>query len=343
MMKTGIVMDRRYMGHDMGAFHPESPRRLEAIYRMIQDEIEFEYQAIEPRPAAEEEIQWIHTRAYIDTVSNSAGKDRVVLDPDTSTSALSYEAAMLAAGGVMRAVELIMLGEVKNAFAFIRPPGHHAEASRAMGFCLFNNIAIGAEYLLEKNNLKRILIVDWDLHHGNGTQHSFYERKDVLYFSTHQFPHYPGTGYWDERGAGPGTGYTVNVPLSAGKTDQDYMYIFDTVLSPIVKSYLPEFILVSAGFDISAKDPLGGMQVSDLGFGALAHTLIRLAGQVAHNRILFALEGGYDLEGLKSGCRQVLLQMAGEAGKPSIEPAASPQISQELKPVIETHCKQWPL
>ena len=342
-MKTGIVMDRRYMEHNMGDYHPESPHRLEAIYRMVESEISFDYRKIEPRAAGEEEIQWIHTKSHFERIKSTEGKTRMVLDPDTSTSARSYEAAMLAAGGVMKAAELIMQGQVKNAFAFVRPPGHHAEASRAMGFCLFNNIAIGAEFLLRKHLCERILVVDWDLHHGNGTQHSFYNRKDVLYFSTHQFPHYPGTGYWDETGSGEGTGYTVNVPLSAGKSDQDYLHIFERILSPIAEAFRPEFILVSAGFDISGKDPLGGMRVSDQGFGALAESLIRLAGRVAGNRILFALEGGYDLEALRSGCKQVLLQMAGAAEKPGIEPEASPHARQELQPVIETQRRHWPL
>jgi len=342
-MKTGIVTDERYLAHDMGDFHPESPRRLEAIHSMIREEIELPCHKIEPREAEEEEIGWIHKKSYIDTIKNTAGKERVVLDPDTSTSALSYQAAVLAAGGVMKASESIMGGEVTNAFAFVRPPGHHAEAGSAMGFCLFNNVAIGAELLLKKFGLKRILIVDWDLHHGNGTQNSFYDREDVLYFSTHQFPYYPGTGHWDENGAGKGTGYTVNVPLAGGKRDEDYVYIFDNILSPIAEAFAPEFIMVSAGFDISIKDPLGGMKISEQGFGALARRLINIAERTSGQKILFVLEGGYDLDCLKSGCKQVLLQMTGKAGKPVIEPEAQPPLLQELKPVIKIHRAKWPV
>ncbi len=226
-MKTGVLRDNRYLEHDMGDFHPENPRRLEAIYKMLDDEITFDFSTIEPRVGTKEEIQWIHTESHVHSIKETAGRERVMLDPDTSTCARSYEVATLAVGGVLKTAELIMDGDIKNAFAFIRPPGHHAEASQAMGFCLFNNVAVAAEYLMRKHGLERILIVDWDLHHGNGTQHSFDQSKDVLYFSTHQFPHYPGTGHWSETGKGEGEGYTVNIPLRAGKTDQDYAYIFE--------------------------------------------------------------------------------------------------------------------
>jgi len=342
-MITGVLKDKRYMDHDMGAYHPENPQRLEVIYRMLDEEISFDYLAIEPRIASEEEIQWIHTESYVHTIKKTSGMERVMLDPDTSTSARSYEVAMLAVGGVLKTAELILGGEITNAFAFIRPPGHHAEASRAMGFCLFNNVAITAEYLLRKGGLERILIVDWDLHHGNGTQHSFDRRKDVLYFSTHQFPHYPGTGHWSETGKDEGEGYTVNVPLRAGKTDQDYLFIFEKVLSPIAEAFKPEFILVSAGFDIYEGDPLGGMQISDQGFGAMTNSLLQMAKSVCQGRILFTLEGGYNPGGLRSGCKQVLLQLSGQAPKPDIEPDTSSSTLRELEPVFQTHRKHWPL
>ena len=276
-MKTGIVMDWKYMEHDMGSFHVESPKRIEVIYRMIEKDISFPYMTVEPRSATESEIEMVHTSSYIQTIKQTAGKDRVVLDPDTSTSAHSYEVALLAAGGLLKAAELIVKDEIQNGFAIVRPPGHHAEASRAMGFCLFNNVAIGAEYLLQKHGLKRILIVDWDLHHGNGTHNSFYDRNDVLYFSTHQYPHYPGTGRWDEVGRGAGEGFTVNVPLSFGVADEGFLHILKEILSPVAEQYKPEFILVSAGFDIYKDDPLGGMLVSGPGFGAMTSVLMDLA------------------------------------------------------------------
>jgi len=342
-MQTGIIKDWRYTEHDMGAFHVESPKRIEAIYDMVEKEISFPYLKIEPRLAKEEEIEMIHTPSYFNLIKETSGKERVHLDPDTATSARSYEVALLAAGGMLQAADLIMEGKIENGFALIRPPGHHAEASRAMGFCLFNNVAITAEYLVRKHSLKRVLIVDWDLHHGNGTQHSFYNRSDVLYFSSHQFPYYPGTGYWDETGQGKGEGYTVNVPLYPGKTDEDYLYIYRRILSPVASSYKPEFILVSAGFDIYQGDPLGGMQISEQGFGALAAELHSLALDYSGGRILFALEGGYDLEGLRQGIKQVLLQLASAAQRPEIKEKVSSSTERELEPVFRTQKKYWPI
>jgi len=233
--------------------------------------------------------------------------------------------------------------KIQNSFALVRPPGHHAEASQAMGFCLFNNAAIAAQYLIDKCRLTRILIVDWDLHHGNGTQHSFYERSDVLYFSTHQYPHYPGTGNWDETGKNSGEGYTVNVPLSPGKTDEDYLFIFRYILIPIASAYKPQFILVSAGFDIHENDPLGGMRISNQGFAALTLELLLLAHQFCQDRILFTLEGGYDLQGLKQGVKQVLLCLGSQEKETGIKASVSPLIEKEIVPVLDIQKKYWPL
>ncbi|MFB0564621.1 MAG: histone deacetylase [Candidatus Aminicenantaceae bacterium] len=342
-MTTGIVKDWQYMEHDMGAFHVESPQRIEAIYRMLESEIAFSFVEIKPRFAREEEIQWIHSSSYIQTIKETSGKDRVILDPDTSTSSRSFETALLAAGGLLQAIDFIMEKKISNGFALVRPPGHHAEVSRAMGFCLFNNVAIGAEYLIKKYSLQKILIIDWDLHHGNGTQHSFYSRKDVLFFSTHQFPHYPGTGYWNETGMGDGEGFTVNVPLAPGKNENDYLLIYQNILSPIAYSFKPDFILVSAGFDIYRGDPLGGMEVSAEGFGALAGKLMSLAHELCQDRLLFTLEGGYNLEGLQQGIKHVLLHLGGEIKAPPVKMEISPLTRRELEPVIQTQKKYWPL
>lgn len=329
------------MDHDMGAFHVETPQRIEAIYRMVEKEISFPYEEIKPRPATKEEIALIHTPSYISIIKETSGKERVRLDPDTATSARSFEVALLAAGGLLRASELSMEGKIQNGFALVRPPGHHAEASRAMGFCLFNNVAIAAEYLVKKFGIQRVLIVDWDLHHGNGTQHSFYKRSDILYFSTHQYPYYPGTGYWDETGVGEGEGFTVNVPLSIGKTDDDYLFIFKEILSPIASLYKPEYILVSAGFDIHQNDPLGGMRVSSAGFGEMTDVLLNLAHRFSRDRILFTLEGGYDLQALQQGVKQVLLHLAGEGEKTARKAKISLETQRELTPVFESQKKYW--
>ena len=343
-MTTGIVKDWRYLDHDMGPAHPESPGRLRAIYGMLEkDGALSRYPVIEPRPATDAEIELIHTRAYLEQIRRTAGRERVALDPDTSTSPKSYESAMLAAGGTIMAAAMIMEKKLDNAFALVRPPGHHAEASAARGFCIFNNVAIAAQHLVTAFGLERILIVDFDLHHGNGTQHSFEERDDVLYFSTHQFPHYPGTGHWSEAGKGKGEGYTMNVPLSAGKSDVDFLYIFRRLLAPVARAFKPEFILVSAGFDIFAGDPLGGMEVTIDGFGTLAAELQELARSVSAGRILYALEGGYDLSGQTEGVRRALLAMGGSRPVAPAGLKVSPSTESELAPVFRTHRRHWPV
>ena len=217
MLKTGIIKDPLYLEHTADDYHPESPHRLETIYSMLEEkDMAGKFVAIKPREATREELGYIHTAEYISRVASTKTRSKVMLDPDTYTSPGSWEAAILAAGGVLELIDNLMEKKIDNGFAFLRPPGHHAEADRAMGFCLFNNIAIGAKYAIEKYNLDRILIIDWDIHHGNGTQRSFYNDPQVLYFSTHQYPYYPGTGNYDEIGTGYGRGYTINVPLKHG-------------------------------------------------------------------------------------------------------------------------------
>ena len=343
-MTTGIVKDRRYLDHEMGPGHPESPERLRVIYEMLEKDTAFSsYPVIAPRPATATEVELIHTKAYHDSIRRTAGRERVFLDADTSTSPKSYETALLAVGGTIRAAEMIMEKKLDNAFALIRPPGHHAEADAARGFCIFNNIAIAAQSLVRRFGLKRILIVDYDLHHGNGTQHSFEERADVLYFSTHQFPHYPGTGYWAETGKGRGAGYTVNVPLSPGKSDRDFLYIFRRLLAPIARAFEPEFILVSVGYDIYAGDPLGGMELTIDGFGALAAEIQGLAGSLSGGRVLYVLEGGYDLIGERDGVRRTLLALTGGESPAPAGLSVSAATEAELAPVFKTQKKYWPV
>lgn len=342
-MTTGIVKDGRFLDHNMGAGHIESPERLEAVHAMLEEGLPFSSVLIEPRPATREEVERVHTRAYIDSLSRTAGKPYLMLDPDTSTTAKSYDTALLAAGGTIKAADMILAGDVQNGFALVRPPGHHAERGRAMGFCLINNVAVAAEHLVRARGLRKILIVDWDLHHGNGTQNAFYDRKDVLYFSTHQFPYYPGSGSWDEVGTGDGTGFTVNVPLAPEKNDSEYLFIFRSLLGPIAESYRPEFILVSAGFDIYRYDPLGGMRITPAGFAALSAELKSLADKLCQGRALFVLEGGYDPGGLSEGVKQVLLQLAGKGESPAVKAEITPGIQKELDPVFKIQGGFWPL
>jgi len=313
MFRTGIVKDERYMDHMANVYHPESHSRLEVIYRMLQEpDMRGKFAEIRPRMANREELELIHGPRYIQLVASTADKGYTMLDPDTYACAKSYETAKLAAGGVLAAVDEVLGDNVDNAFAFIRPPGHHAETNRAMGFCLFNNVAIAAAYAIQKHKIQKALIVDWDLHHGNGTQHSFEARPDVLYFSTHQSPYYPGTGYVNETGTGEGKGFTVNVPLAPGPGDGEFMKIFEEILEPIALEYKPDLVFVSAGFDIYYEDPLGGMQVTPAGFANLARIILELAQKACQGKVVFLLEGGYHLEGLRDSVREVLKTQRGE-------------------------------
>jgi acetoin utilization deacetylase AcuC-like enzyme len=273
------------------------------------------------------------------------------MDMDTVAGPKTWDTARLAAGGFIEAVDRVMDGSVANAVALVRPPGHHAEASRAMGFCFFNNVAVAAEHLVRVRGIERILIVDWDLHHGNGTEHAFYGRRDVMYFSTHQTPLYPGTGAVRFFGHGEGYGTNLNVPLLAGKGDADYLHIFENVLAPIAALFEPEFILVSAGFDIAAGDPLGGMAVTPAGFGRLTASLRAMAEKTAAGRLALVLEGGYDLASLREGVRQVLMALARPGASPAgdgLSPVDGPgaklpseALRVELHEALATFRRKW--
>jgi len=314
MNKTGIVRDESYLEHKPGAFHPESHKRLETIYEMLEDpDMKENYREVPVREATEEELLFIHSKDYIDMVAATAGKPYGYLDADTQTSAGSYLAALRAAGGLCKAIEMVHNGEIDNAFALVRPPGHHAERNRGMGFCLFNNVAIGARYAQRKSGLKRILIADWDLHHGNSTQHSFEDDPSILYFSTHQYPYYPGSGSFQEVGTGKGEGYTVNVPLSTGYGDAEYVAIYDQILKPIARQFNPHFVLCSVGFDIYIHDPLGGMSVSPDGFAGLTQVLMDIARESCDGKLVLTFEGGYNLDGLRDSAKAVLKELRGES------------------------------
>ena len=345
MNKTGIVRDERYLNHKPGAFHPERPERLEAIYAMLNEpDMENRFHKVPVRRANRDELLWIHSPGYIDRIAATEGKNYWSLDPDTATSSGSYEAALLAVGGLCEAVSMVVSGELDNAFALVRPPGHHAEKDRAMGFCLFNNVAIAARYAQELHHLKRILIVDWDLHHGNGTQHSFEDDASVLYFSTHQYPYYPGTGSLNQTGKGRGEGFTINVPLSPGYGDAEYVGIFEKVLKPIALEFNPDLVLVSAGFDTHQNDPLGGMRVTPKGYAGLTRSLVDIATTCCGGKVVITLEGGYDLQGLRSSVRAVLEQLLGFSMTHAAEIASQGDQSALVslqKHVYQVHGRFW--
>jgi acetoin utilization deacetylase AcuC-like enzyme len=343
-MATGVVSDSRYLDHEMGPGHVESPARAAVINRMVEEEAAgLNLVRVEPRPADEEELAAVHERRYLDLLKSTAGKSVFVFDPDTSASPATWRTALLAAGGLLRAVDLVMEGRLRNAFAAVRPPGHHAEPARAMGFCFINNVAVAAEHLARRHGLERVLVVDWDVHHGNGTELAFFERRDVLFFSTHQVPLYPGTGAVRHVGAGTGEGFNLNVPLLRGKGDAQYRFVFERLLEPVALQYRPEFILVSAGFDIALGDPLAGMEVTAAGFGALTASVVRLADECCGGRLAMTLEGGYNLAAMKDGVREVLRVMAGgEAGPVPALPPDDPLLS-ELAPCFRVFGGYWRL
>jgi len=308
---TGIVKDEIYLAHRPVRGHPESHRRLDAIYQMLDTpEMRTQFVEIDSRPAKQEELLWVHAPEHIERIAATAGKHRLALTADTHTSADSYHAARMAAGGLFEAIARVVEGDVDNAFVLARPPGHHAEKSRAMGFCLFNNVALGAAFARKVLGLKRVLIVDWDVHHGNGVQHIFEQDPSVFYFSIHQYPLFPGTGVFTETGRGRGEGHTVNIPLSRGYGDSEYLLLFDKILWPVARMFKPELILVSAGFDTHRKDPVGGMRMTADGFAALTRSLMELAEECCQRRLVMTLEGGYHLKALKKSVRAVLREMS---------------------------------
>jgi len=302
MGKTGLVYHPAYLDHDMGAGHPESPNRLRAIMQQLeQSGTAARLVRIEPRKAEDEWITQVHTPGYVAALRQHAPTNgRVALDPDTAMSSGSLTAAYLAAGGALAGVDAIMNKLVDHVFCAVRPPGHHAETGRAMGFCLFNNVAIAARYVQKQYGLERVLIVDWDVHHGNGTQHSFEEEASILFFSMHQYPHYPGTGRATERGKEAGEGFTINVPMEAGEGDDEYRAIFHTSLVPAADDFKPEFVIISAGFDAHKDDPLASMGLTEDGYADLTGIVAGIAKRHAKGRILSSLEGGYNLRALSA-------------------------------------------
>ena len=297
---VGFGYDERCLLHDTGEGHFERPGRVVAI----RDAVEAARPrcrplVAEPRDDVVKWIETVHPEGYIERVRRSCGRgDAFVDSPDTPVSADSFDAALAAVGVVLNAVDAVMADEVDAAFCAVRPPGHHAFAERAGGFCIFNNVAVAARYVQEQHGAERVLIVDWDVHHGNGTQAVFYEDPTVLYFGVHREGIYPGTGTADETGDGEGEGTTLNVPLAAGSGDAEFAEAFERVLVPAALAFRPDFVLVSAGFDAHEDDPLGGMAVTAEGFAGLTRIVRRIAEECCEGRIVSVLEGGYDPDAL---------------------------------------------
>jgi len=341
-MKVGFVYDPIYLKHDTGQ-HVENAERLEAIISHLeQTQLKQQLTHIKPRAATVEELSLVHHKQYISHIQDAAQRGGGWLDADTVMSPDSYEAAIYAAGGVIRATEAVMDGEVGSAFALVRPPGHHATSQRAMGFCLFNNVAIATKYALAKYKLERILIIDFDVHHGNGTQAAFYDNPQVLYISTHEYPFYPGTGSIDETGVDEAKGTTVNIPLPGGCGDAEYLSVFEQIIVPAARRFNPQLILVSAGYDTHWADGLALMQVSVTGFAQMVRIIKGLADELCGGRLAFTLEGGYNLAALAASVKATFDVLLGNTNiedplGQSARRFPAPSIASLIKAIKEIH------
>ncbi len=302
MSRTGLVFSERYIAHDVGPHHPERPARLRAIREALAESgLISRLTPVEARAAELNSIARVHEPRYIERFRDACRRDADYIDtPECPICPDSYDIALLAAGGVLRAVDEVLAGNLRNAFCAVRPPGHHAERRVAMGFCFFNNIAVAAEHLRHHHKLDRVAILDWDVHHGNGTQHHFEPDPSVLFVSIHQHPStlFPGTGHQWEKGTEAGVGATLNVPMMPGADDADYRKAFDLVILPAIRNFSPDFLLVSTGFDAHADDPLAQIDLSTDAFAWMTREVMRLADEVCGGRLVTVLEGGYDLQAL---------------------------------------------
>ncbi|MBF0540502.1 MAG: histone deacetylase [Nitrospirae bacterium] len=305
MKKTAFIYDDIYLKHEMPPYHPESIFRLEAITDNLKKSDMWNLLIhLKPVKADMSEIEAVHTKSYIEKTK----KIKVgYLDPDTYMCEDTLEVSLYAAGAMITAIDNCKSGVIERAFCAVRPPGHHAEKDRGMGFCIYNNVAVGARYA-QKLGFRKVFIADFDVHHGNGTQHIFYDDDSVYYFSTHQYPHYPGTGADSEKGRGLGKGFTYNIPLDQGSGDKEMLDAYGKVLPRLVKDYCPDIMLVSAGYDIHEKDPLAGLKVSDNGITSIVKNIINAAGEIP---IIFTLEGGYSLEALATSVLITLRELLG--------------------------------
>jgi acetoin utilization deacetylase AcuC-like enzyme len=303
MSKTAILLDPMYERHTTGPGHPESPERYAAVTGALGElGVLASAAKVEARPATPDEIALCHTADYVKTVENDVARGRRDLSTgDTAIGSKSLEVALHAAGGVMNAVDTVVSGMAGRAFCAVRPPGHHATANRGMGFCIFNNVAIAARHAQKRHGIERVLIADWDVHHGNGTQDIFYEDRSVFFFSTHQYPWYPGTGLSHETGEGAGRNTTLNCPLPAGSGKEDIVGVFRSRLMPVADEYRPDLVILSAGFDSRHGDPLGRFMLTDEDFRELTTIMLEIADKHADGRLISVLEGGYSLPGLAAG------------------------------------------
>ncbi len=338
-IRVGCYDDPVFAEHDAGPGHPERPERLDAVRRGLREAgLADALVPVAPRDATREELLRVHSPTHLDRVAATQGR-RVRFDADTATSPHSYEAAARAAGAVVDAVTRVLDDSLDRAFCSVRPPGHHATRERPMGFCLFNNVAVGAAAALARG-VARVAIVDFDVHHGNGTQEAFYADPRVLYVSSHQFPFYPGTGSLSEVGEGEGRGFTVNLPMPLGLGDGDYRRAYREIVEPIGRAFDPELVLVSVGFDAHRDDPIGNMDVTAAGFAELMDVCIAIASGSARGRLVAVVEGGYDLDAIAESTAATVGQMLGGAPRDLSGPS-QPGFERLLAAYREMHGRHW--
>jgi len=337
--RVGFYDDPVFREHDSGWEHPERPERVDAVARgALGDGLSGRLLPLRPRAATREEIVRVHLPEHYEKVSATQGKTHR-FDPDTQAGPHSFEAAALAAGAVVDAVDRVLDGELDSAFCAVRPPGHHAEAARAMGFCLFNNVAVAAAHALARG-LERVMVIDFDVHHGNGTQRIFESDPRVLYLSSHAYPFYPGSGALEEAGRGDGEGFTVNLPLPAGCGDAEYAALYRRLVVPIGRDFDPELLLVSAGYDSGRGDPLAPMDVTERGFAAIVDACLSITEGTAAGRAVFALEGGYDLGNLERATGETLRAMLDDP-QPPLEGEPHPRMSALIDAFRSAHSRYW--
>jgi acetoin utilization deacetylase AcuC-like enzyme len=335
-MAVTLVTSDRFADHVTPPGHPERIERAEAMQVVAARWVEANGALVAPRAATDDDLARVHTAAYIESIGQLRGRAGM-LDPDTFVSPESDEVARLAAGAVLSAVDLVLDTNASRALVMVRPPGHHAEADRAMGFCLYNNIAVGAAYARARG-LSRVAIVDYDVHHGNGTQWTFYDDPSVLFVSSHQYPFYPGTGAAGETGRGAGVGYTVNLPMEVGSVDADFDLVYREAVVPALHDFQPELVLVSAGFDAHELDPLAGMRMTTGGYHQLTTRLLRAADAACQGRIVFVTEGGYDTSALAHCCQGVLdLSACARLDEPAIITGDAPRGRATLRAYRQSH------
>lgn len=346
MQSVLVICDERFTGHLEGIPHLETPKRVKAFQEVLEDpSIQGRWSKLTPRMASKKELALVHTPDHIERMAATSGEKLTTFDIDTQATEKSYAVARLAAGGVFNLLDQIWTGAARRGFACVRPPGHHAEPDKAMGFCLFNNVALGARYLQKKYSIRKIMVVDIDVHHGNGTQTAFYDTDEVLYVSTHQFPFYPGTGNYGEVGKGKGEGFTFNVPIGKGHGDRLFSRTLHFIVSRLAEAYQPEIMLVSCGFDLYMYDRFGGMFVTPDGYALMTFVLLDIAEKYCQGRIAFVMEGGYNLRGIRECGLRVMQEMC---DVPTLTRERVDKIAlrsakgvDQIKKVIEIQKKYW--